>query len=208
MDAATRLLEDFGVSFAPAGMAGSPEAALAAARRLGYPIVLKTARADILHKSDVGGVVLNVDGDEKLSAAYRQLADGFGPGVLVQKQAERGVEFFLGMVRDPIVGPTLRFGLGGVFIEIFRDFVTAIPPVDGDLAGRLLARLKGHQLLQGARGTPPVNLTALSETIARFSVLCRELGPMISEIDVNPLILRPDGITAVDALVIVDPIET
>jgi acyl-CoA synthetase (NDP forming) len=174
---------------------------VAVANRIGYPLVLKTAAEAIAHKSDVGGVHLDIRDDAALRAAYRSLAAKLGPKVVVAKQARAGVELSLGMVHDPQFGPIVMIGAGGVLIELLADRVSALAPFGPATAHRLIDRLKLRKLLGGFRGQPPVDLDALAHAISRFSVLCAELGDLISEIDVNPLICGAQ-IAAVDALVV------
>jgi acyl-CoA synthetase (NDP forming) len=116
--------------------------------------------------------------------------------------AESGVEMVFGMVTDAQFGPLAMIGLGGVFIEAIRDVRYAVPPIDAEAARRMLDRLQGRQLLDGARGRPPVDLDALADAFARFTVLAAELGPQLEEMDVNPIIAGPDGAVAADALIL------
>ena len=196
------LLADFGCPVVAGRIAGSAEEARRAGDEIGYPVVVKTAAPEILHKSDLGGVIMDVGDGEALANAIRRLTDAFGPCVQVQAQAPPGVEVLLGMVRDAQFGPLMTFGLGGVFVEIFEDVVTVIPPIDPETARRCLERLKGFPLLQGARGRPPADIDTLTAVISRFSLLTGALGASLSEIDVNPLIVHAEGAVAVDALVV------
>ncbi len=199
---AMALLADFGCPVVAGRSAHGEEEALRAADEIGYPVVVKTAAPDILHKSDRGGVIMNVGDAEALVRATRRLADAFGPAVQIQAQAPPGVEILLGMVKDAQFGPMMTFGLGGVLVEIFEDVATVIPPIGAERAGACLARLKGFPLLRGARGKPPVDIDALTAVISRFSILAGALGPWLAEIDVNPLIVHAKGTVAVDALVV------
>ena len=186
----------------PGQVVEESHAALAAARTLGHPVVLKTTAAGIAHKSDVGGVALDLGDENAVRAAYADLSRRLGPRVLVTPMAMTGVEMVFGMVTDAQFGPLVMIGLGGVLIEAVRDVRFAIPPLDAERARRLIDRLQGRQLLDGVRSRPAADLDALAEAFARFSVLAAELGPQLSEVDVNPIIAGPEGVVAADALIV------
>jgi acyl-CoA synthetase (NDP forming) len=171
------------------------------ASRIGYPVALKTATDGISHKSDVGGVVLGIKDEDALLKAYRQIASKLGNRVVVAAMLGRGVELSLGMVRDPQFGPVVMIGAGGVLVELLSDHVSALAPFGPETARRLLGRLRVRKLLGGVRGQPPVNIDTLAAIISRFSVLCDELGDLVIEIDINPLICGAE-IVAADALVV------
>jgi hypothetical protein len=157
----------------------------------------------IAHKSDVGGVKLNIQDSLELSEAYNDMTERLGKRVLVTPMIEtEGVEVVLGMVRDPNFGPIVMLGAGGVFVEIMKDVRVILPPFGVDVAEREIDMLKIRPLLAGARGRPAVDIKALAETLSQFSVLVSALGDHIKEIDVNPLIVGPEGCVAVDALVV------
>jgi acyl-CoA synthetase (NDP forming) len=168
-----------------------------------FPVVLKTAMPGIAHKSDVGGVVLDIRDAAALEVAYRDMVKRIGPRVIVTPMiASGGVELALGMVRDPTFGPIVMLGAGGVFVEIMKDVRAIVPPFGLDVARREIDKLKIRPLLDGARGRSAVDIDALAEALSRFSALAVALGDCIAEIDVNPLIAGPDGCIAVDALVV------
>ena len=197
------LLRDFGVPAPEYRIAEDEATALAGAEALGYPVVLKTAMPGIAHKSDVGGVVLNLGDAAALAEAYRDLASRLGPRVLVTPMLKiEGVEMVMGMVIDPNFGPIVMLGAGGVFIEIMKDVCAILPPFGPDVARREIEKLKIRPLLDGARGRPAVDIDALADTLSRFSALVCALRDSVKEIDVNPLIAGPDGCIAVDALVV------
>ena len=196
------LLADFGVPAMAVRTAGNHDDALAAARAIGYPVVLKTAMDGIHHKSDVGGVKLGLGDDGALAAAYDDLAQRLGPQVLVAAMASSGVEMVLGITRDDQFGPLVMVGAGGVLVEVMADARAALPPIDATVARRLIDRLRVRPLLNGVRGAAPANIDAVTEAVARLSVLAATLGDCVAEIDVNPLIAGPNGCMAVDALVI------
>jgi hypothetical protein len=164
-------------------------------------VVIKTA-SGIAHKSDVGGVHLNLDTVDKVRAAYRDLHARFGPRATVAAMVGPGVELALGMVCDPSFGPLVVVGAGGVLVELIADRRVALPPLDGIAARRVLDGLSVRSLLSGSRGHPAVDLTAAADAIVRMSVLAATLGDRLAAVDANPLICRPEGCVAVDALVV------
>jgi len=196
------LLADYGMPVLPHRIVNSAAAAEKAAKDVGLPVVVKTAMPGVLHKSEVGGVKLNLADIAAVRAAYRDLADRLGARVLVAPMARPGIELALGAVDDPQFGPLVMVGAGGVLIEIMADRQFALPPFDETAARRLLDRLKVRPLLDGRRGMPKVDIDAVAETVARFSVLAADLAGLFREIDVNPLLCRADGCVALDALVI------
>ena len=199
----TRLLNDFGFPVNPAELVDSEEALLDAAERFGYPLVLKTAEPGILHKTDCGGVVLNIETGEQLLNAYDDLTVRLGPQVMLCPMLQvSGVEMVLGLVRDEQFGPLVMLGFGGVNVETIRDVAYALPPFDRSEAMRLLDGLQLRSLLDGLRDRPAVDISAFCAAAERFSMMAAVLGNTVNEIDVNPVIVHPDGCIAVDALVI------
>jgi acetate---CoA ligase (ADP-forming) len=196
------LLADWGVPVVAAEVASSLEQALAAAGRVGWPVALKTAAAGVVHKSDVGGVLLGLDGPDRVAAAYKDLAARLGPRVTVAAMAGPGVELALGVVADPQFGPLLMVAAGGVLVEILGDRRFALPPVDRRQAMAMLDRLAVRPLLDGVRGGPPADLDAVAQAVADLSVLAVDLGDRLAALDVNPLVAGPDGCVAADALVV------
>ena len=197
------LLRDFGVPVPEYRIAEDEAAALVGAGVFGYPVVLKTAMPGISHKSDVGGVVLNIGDAAALAEAYRDMVERLGPRVLVTPMLKiEGVEMVMGMVRDTNFGPIVMLGAGGVFVEIMKDVRAILPPFGPDVARREIEKLKIRPLLDGARGRPAVDIDALADTLSRFSALVSALSDSVKEIDVNPLIAGPEGCIAVDALVV------
>ena len=197
---ALRLLDLFGIPSAPSEFVDTVDGAVSAARRLGFPIVLKTAAPEILHKTEAGGVELGLRDADQVARSYARIAGACGPAIQVQAQVAPGAEMLLGMTNDPQFGPMVTVGLGGIFTEVFADVVTFQPPIGANAAGRHLERLKGYKLLQGYRGRPKPDLDALATTLERFSVLSASIGPLFSAIDLNPVVAGPSGALAVDAL--------
>ncbi|HEY6706924.1 MAG TPA: acetate--CoA ligase family protein [Actinomycetota bacterium] len=196
------LLRDWGVPVVAAEVATGLEEAVAAAGRVGWPAALKSAAPGIVHKSDVDGVVLGLDGPERLAAAYADLAGRLGPRVLVAAMAGPGVELALGVVHDDQFGSLVMVAAGGVLVEVLGDRRFALPPVGHRQALAMLDRLAVRRLLDGVRGAPPADLGAVADAVVNLSTLAVDLGPSLAALDVNPLIAGPDGCVAVDALVI------
>ena len=196
------LLGDWGVPVVAAEVATSLEEAVAAAGRVGWPVALKTAAPGVAHKSDIGGVLLGLDGPDRLAAAYADLAGRLGPRVLVAAMAGPGVELALGVVDDAQFGPLVMVAAGGVLVEVLRDRRFALPPVGHRQALAVLDRLAVRPLLDGVRGAPPADLDAVADAIVSLSALALDLGPSLAALDVNPLIAGPGGCVAVDALVV------
>jgi acyl-CoA synthetase (NDP forming) len=196
---AFELLAAYGVPVVQTRTAGSFGEALAAADELGYPVALKTLGA--LHKSDVGGVALNLADDAALSVAYAAMAQSLGPDVTVQPMAAEGVEVSVGFVRDEAFGPLVVVAAGGTLVELLADRAVACPPVSHAGALALLDRLRIRPVLAGWRGAPAVDVDALAGVIVAFSEMAMELGDIVDAVEANPVIASPRGAIAVDALV-------
>ncbi|CUR57558.1 CoA-binding domain protein [metagenome] len=194
------LLADYGIAVTASEAVDSAEAAVEAAARVGYPVVLKTANPDISHKVDVDGVRLSLADAAAVRAAYDGLSR-LGPRVEVQAQVPPGVELAIGMWRDPLLGALVVVAAGGTLVELIDDRVVALPPVSAGWARELVARLKVARLLEGHRGSRAADIDAVVDTIVAVSQLAHELGEHLDALDVNPLIVSPSGATAVDALV-------
>ena len=199
---ANALLGVFGVPCARTLVVESLDAARQAALEIGFPVALKTAVAGVHHKSDVDGVKLALSDQAALERAYLDLSDRLGPRVLVAAMAAPGVEVALGIVSDEQFGPLVMIGAGGVLANLLEDRRFLLPPIDEAAAGRALDGLRMAPMLNGIRGGEPVDRAALCRVIATFGGLATELGDMLSEVDVNPLIASARGCLAVDALVI------
>lgn len=193
------MLTDYGVTVARAITAKSLAETLDAADSLGYPVALKTAAA--AHKTEVKGVQLSITDRDAMEVAYLKMAARLGPVVTVQEMAPPGVEMALGVVRDSQFGPLVMVAAGGVLIEILRDRRLALPPLDEARARRLVDCLASRPLLDGVRGAPAADVSALARAASRLSLLARDLGDLIEALDVNPIIAGPQGCVAVDALV-------
>ena len=200
------MLADYGVPVVDARAASTVDEAVSAAEAIGFPVAVKTAAPGVRHKTDVGGVRLGLADSDAVRAAYEDVAAGLGPRVAVGAMGPAGVEVALGVVRDPTFGPLVLVAAGGALVELLQDRALAFPPLDEPGARRLVDRLKARPLLDGVRGAPPSDIDALARAASRLSVLAADLGDLVSAIDVNPVIVSPDGCVAVDALAI--PVES
>lgn len=194
------LLADYGVPVVDIRSADSADEAVAAAEAIGYPVALKTVGA--AHKSDVGGVVLDIADADGLRAAYATMADALGPAATVEPMLEAGVEISVGVVRDPAFGPLLIVAAGGIMVELLADRVVACPPATHSGARSLLDGLRIRPLLDGWRGAPAVDIDALADVIVAFSQIAIEIGDVVDAVEANPVIASPRGVVAVDALLI------
>jgi hypothetical protein len=193
------LLDAYGIPVPAFEVADDEGGVLDAAGRVGYPIVLKTA-SPIGHKTDLGGVVVDIGDESRLRDAYRVMSSRLGSSVVVAEQVPAGVEVGLGMVVDEQFGPVVIISAGGRLIELMEDRVALLPPIDGPSARRALDRLRIRPLLDGFRGGPPADFDHLVDVVVRFSELATDAAGTISAIDVNPLIVGPVKAVAVDAL--------
>jgi acetate---CoA ligase (ADP-forming) len=207
--AARDLLASSGVPVVPAELVNSADAAAAAARRLGLPVVLKVCSAQIAHKSDVGGVAVGLATEDEVRAGYARVraAGDAVPGaridgVLVSPMRTGGVELIAGVTVDPAFGPVLAVGLGGVWVEVLGDTSLRLLPVDQAEVRRMLAELRGSPLLTGGRGRPPVDLDALAEVICLLGDTAARLDGSLRAIEVNPLWADGSRIEALDVLVV------
>jgi acyl-CoA synthetase (NDP forming) len=188
-------------------VATSAASAAAAAAEFGGPVVLKAEADGLVHKSDAGAVQLDLRTRAEVTGAYQQLAAAFGSslrGVLVQPILAGGVETLVGVVQEPLFGPLVVFGLGGVATEVLGDHVTRLAPITPADADEMVRGVHAAPLLTGYRGAPPVDTAALADLLLRVSRLASDL-PEVAELDLNPVIARADGVCAVDARVRVVP---
>ncbi|MEM7211654.1 MAG: acetate--CoA ligase family protein, partial [Pseudomonadota bacterium] len=204
------ILSEYGIGVIEERTATTPAEARDAAEGMGYPVVLKLDAPDLAHKTEIGGVALNLTSGEAVEAAAQTMLDKLATladapainGFLVQQMARKGVEIVIGGKTDPVFGPMVVVGLGGVLVEILRDTVTAPAPVTHAQASRMLERLQYSTILDGARDLPPVARAALAETVVRVSEFLADHADHVAELDINPVICRGSEITAVDALII------
>ncbi len=210
---AKAFLEAYGIPVAMTLVARTEEEAVSSAEQIGYPVVLKIYSPQITHKTDVGGVLLNLKDEEGVRVAYRAIienAERYAPdasvqGVTVQPMVSRqGYEVIVGSKKDPLFGPVVLFGMGGVFVEVFRDRALGFPPLNQTLARRIIERTKVYQLLRGFRkGIPQANVKRLEEVVVKFSQMLVDF-PQIREVDINPLVVDDEDVIALDARMVVD----
>ncbi len=209
-DESKDLLASYGIPVVPTVAAKSPEEAAQTAARMGFPVVAKLYSETLTHKTDVGGVKLNLRDENEVKKAFAEIQTsvaekagaGHFQGVVVEPMVQRGgQEVIVGSHIDPQFGPVVLFGMGGQLVEVFQDVALALPPLNTNLARRMMAKTKVFKALKGVRGAPPVDLEALEQLLVRFSYLVVE-QPWVKEIDINPLLASPEGPIALDARVI------
>ncbi|WP_406125310.1 acetate--CoA ligase family protein [Streptomyces sp. NBC_00989] len=208
--AAKQLLRAYGIRVPREQLVTSAAAAVRAAGLVGYPVVMKASGAQIAHKTELGLVKVGLTSASQVRDAYRELTDIARyedvtlDGVLVCQMVERGVEMVVGVTQDELFGPTVTVGLGGVLVEVLRDAAVRVPPFGEEAARDMLDELRGRPLLDGVRGRPPADLDALVEVILRVQRMALELGDVLAELDINPLMVLPrgQGAVALDALAV------
>jgi len=204
---AIKLLEKHKLSFAKSKLVNTPEQAVKFANEIGYPVVLKVSSPRIIHKSDIGGVEVNLKDDKQVEGTFDKIIKKAKKkkekleGVLVQKQ-EYGLEVIVGMKKDPQFGPVIMFGLGGIFTEILKDTSLKITPVDKKQALGMIKQIKAHPILEGARGEKPVNINALVDIITKTSKLSED--KKIQGLDFNPIIVNEKNATIVDVKIMME----
>ncbi|SMC18847.1 acetyltransferase [Desulfacinum hydrothermale DSM 13146] len=195
-DLLAQLLECYGIPVVPWAVASGEDEAVEAARRLGFPVALKTANPQVVHKSDQGAVILSLSTEEEVGRAYGRLKE-LGPRVLVQKMAQPGLEWLVGGRRDDAFGPVVVTGLGGIYVEVFRETALRVGPVTAEQARAMLKECRGSALLRGARGRAVLDEESLADCVARLSWMLHDL-PAITELDLNPVCVYEKGVTALD----------
>jgi acetate---CoA ligase (ADP-forming) len=205
-EAAKGILRAYDFNVPKGGLAITGDEALELARQLGYPVAMKIASPDVIHKSDAGGVKLNLMNGEAVRDAFdlmmlriRQRVPGARiEGVYIEQMCRRGREVILGMTRDPQFGPMLMFGIGGIFVEVMKDVTFNIAPITRDEATEMLESTKSYALLKGVRGLREVDLSAIAEALQRISQLVTEF-PEIAELDINPFMVGEVGEASIAA---------
>ena len=202
---------EYGIPITAFRVAKTEEEALKFADDIGYPLVLKIVSPDVIHKSDVGGVVINLKTPEEVRRAYRKIlanvrkhkADAEIIGILVQEMAPKSTEVIIGATKDPQFGPALMFGLGGVFVEILEDITFRIAPITERDAREMITEVKAYPLLKGYRGQPPADIEAIINILLNTSRLVMN-HPEIKELDLNPIMVYEKGAKTVDARIILE----
>ena len=199
---ALNMFFDLGLNANQSKIINNEEELLSEAKSMDFPLVLKTAVEDVYHKSELNGVYLNIDSEEKLRLSYEQLQEQHpGKALLARMIQSEGIEMIVGMTTDQQLGPMVTIGFGGYYAEALNDTVTMMPPFSKQAAKEALKSLKMKSLFEGYRGSKPVDLDAFAEFASRFSMIALELSNQICEIDLNPVILGSDICIAVDALI-------
>jgi acyl-CoA synthetase (NDP forming) len=206
---AKMLLSLYDVPITKIELAKTEDAAVASAIKIGFPIVLKIVSPQVLHKSDAGGVVVGVNDEKGIREGYQKIISNIKKnvptavidGILVQEMAPKGTEIIIGSTVDPTFGPTIMFGLGGIFVEILKDVSFRLAPITKDDAWEMLDEIKAKKILDGARGMPKADKETIVATLLSISKMLMEC-PEIQELDMNPLIVYEKGARAVDARVI------
>jgi acyl-CoA synthetase (NDP forming) len=207
---AKELLHDAGIPVARTVLATTEDEAKARAEELGYPVVLKIVSPDITHKSDIGGVKVGLNDADAVVSAFAEIManaakaapDAAVSGVAVQQMAPDGTEVIVGMTTDPQFGPVVMFGLGGILVEVMKDVSFRIVPLEERDAAQMIDEIKGRAILEGVRGQPPADKHAITRAILQVSEFV-EQNPRVRELDLNPMLVYPDGAIAVDARIVI-----
>lgn len=208
---AKELLKEAGIPVIETKLARTKKEAISLSRIMGFPVVLKIASPEIIHKSDSGGVKLQLTNVTQVGKAYSEIMSSIRQnlsrvrieGVSVQKMARPGVEVIVGMSQDAQFGPVLMFGLGGILVEVLKDVSFRIVPVTRRDANEMIREIKGYSLLQGYRGQESVDISSLEQIIVKVSGFV-EQSPQIKELDLNPIFAYKDGAVVVDARIILE----
>jgi len=210
---AKEVVKSYGISVAPTKLAINEDEAIEIARRFGYPVVLKIASPDITHKSDVGGVIMNLKSDEEVAEAFRTIISNVRRyattasvyGIVVQKMVPKGREVIVGATKDTTFGHIIMFGLGGIYTELFKDVSFRLTPLTLYEAREMVAETKAYMLLRGFRGEPPADINSIINVLLRVSKLVTDI-PQIAEMDINPLFVYEEGVgaAAVDVKIVVE----
>jgi len=206
----SELLKCYGFKTLPMALAENKSQACKIADQIGYPVVMKIVSPDILHKTDAGGVVLGLEECKSVAAAFETIMEkskAYNPdarieGVLIQKQAPKGKEVILGLSKDPVFGHAVMFGLGGIFVEVYKDVVFRLSPMGRNVARRMIRTIKGYPILKGLRGEKPSDIETIEKHIVSLKALA-DNHPMIKELDINPLLVHEEGEGATVADIII-----
>ena len=208
---AKAICKEYSINITEFDVANSAEEAAIIAERIGYPIVLKIVSPDIIHKSDAGGVIVNLKNRKEVVEAYSKILENSKKfkvdakiiGVLVQEMAPSSTEVIIGSVKDPQFGPTLMFGIGGIFVELLKDVTFRVAPINAQDAAEMIVGVKAYPLLNGYRNNPPVDVEAIVDDLLKVSKLVIEYAE-IKELDLNPVMAYAHGTKTVDARIILE----
>jgi len=206
---AKELLKEYGIPVPDFKLIKSEDEITELAKEINFPIVMKIVSPDIIHKTDAGGVKVDIKDEEEAMAAYQGIifkAKKYNKnakisGVIVYSMVPQGTEIIIGMMKDPHFGPVAMFGLGGIFVEILKDISFRVLPIEERDAREMITEIKGYKILKGARGNPPRDIQSVEEVLMKISKLTTK-NPEINEIDLNPIFVFEKGIQVVDARII------
>jgi acyl-CoA synthetase (NDP forming) len=206
---AKKLCSLYGLPVTKIKVTSTEEEALDAAREIGYPVVLKIVSPQVLHKSDVGGVLVDITNEDDVRRGFRKIIENVKAnvsnaeitGILVQEMAPRGTEIIVGSTMDPTFGPTIMFGLGGIFVEVLKDVSFRLVPIDKMEAEEMIKEIKAYRILEGIRGKPPVDQAAIVDILLATSKMLLQCSE-IKELDMNPVLVYEKDAKIVDARVI------
>jgi len=202
---------EYGIPVTKFRVAKTVDEAVKFAEEMGYPVVLKIVSPDVIHKFDVGGVVLNLQSREEVQKAFNQILESIKRhvpnakilGITVQEMVSPSTEVVVGAVKDPQFGPALMFGLGGIFVEVLKDVTFRIAPIDEMEAREMITEIKAYPILKGYRGLPSVDIEAIVQILVTTSRLVMRY-PEIKELDLNPVVVHEKGAKTVDARIILE----
>ena len=202
---------EYGIPVTKFEVASSEDEAVKFAEEIGYPIVLKIVSPDVIHKFDVGGVILNLKSAEEVRKAYNQIIENVRKhkpnarilGVTVQEMVPPSTEVIVGAIKDAQFGPTLMFGLGGIFVEVLKDVTFRIAPITEEEAKEMISEIKAYPILKGYRGNPPADIDSIAKILVNTSKLVID-HQEIKELDLNPIIVYESGAKTVDARIILE----
>ncbi len=208
---AKAICAEYGISVNKFSVAKTEKEAMELTENTGFPVVMKIVSQDIIHKSDAGGVKVNLKTKEEVKTAFTTImanakkykADARIDGILVQEMAPQGIEVIVGAIKDPQFGQTLMFGLGGIFVELLKDVTFRVAPITEQEALEMIQGVKAYPLLNGYRGAEPADVNALVRVLLCVSKLIME-HPEIKELDLNPIMVYPHGVKTVDARIILE----
>jgi acetyl-CoA synthetase (ADP-forming) len=208
---AKTICAQYGIPVTKFMVAKTAEEAVKFAEKIGYPLVMKIVSPDVIHKFDVGGVVVNLKTSKEVEGAFKKIMDNVKKhtpqakilGITVQEMAPASTEVIVGAIKDPQFGQTLMFGLGGIFVEILKDVTFRIAPINEQEAKEMITEVKAYPVLQGYRGQPPADVNAIVTILLSTSKLVME-HPEIKELDLNPVMVYEKGAKTVDARIILE----
>ena len=206
---AKELLREYGIPVPDFKLIKSEDEIIELTKEINFPIVMKIVSPDIIHKTDAGGVKINIKDETEAESAYQEIIfkakkynkEARIEGVIVYSMVPQETEIIIGMMKDPHFGPVAMFGLGGIFVEVLKDISFRIIPLEEKDAREMITEIRGYEILKGARGNPPRDIQAIKEVLLKISQLALE-NPEINEIDLNPIFVFEKGLQVVDARMI------